>query len=206
MVHGIIFQSHIGLLVPAQCVCVLNPEGSLPKERSKVGEECQYEMRPVSLTLKSVLTSSLTFADHVFDLTHLSSTEKPIQLSSESIHTKIYTWFKTQSWQTMLPARERNQNITTMLRGVKCTSLINISNTGRFNGVPVKQYSLSSSDFFPTSHLPCYPLPIPLRAPLSSPGRDTKGPVRQSNQELPWMAGAYISPSIPRYLSRQKFI
>lgn len=57
--------------------------------------------------------------------------------------------------------------------------------------------------FFFTSHLPCYPLPIPLRAPLSSPGRDTKGPVRQSNQELPWMAGAYISPSIPRYLSRQ---
>lgn len=57
--------------------------------------------------------------------------------------------------------------------------------------------------FFPTSHLPCYPLPIPLCTPLSSPGRDTKGPVRQSNQELPWMAGAHISPSIPRYLSRQ---
>lgn len=56
---------------------------------------------------------------------------------------------------------------------------------------------------FSTSHLPCYPLPIPLCTPLSSPGRDTKGPVRHSNQELPWMAGAHISPSIPRYLSWQ---
>lgn len=55
-----------------------------------------------------------------------------------------------------------------------------------------------------TSHLPCYPLSVPLHAPLSSAGRDTKGPVRQSNQELPWMAGAHISPSIPRYLSWQK--
>lgn len=73
-----------------------------------------------------------------------------------------------------------------------------------FSQTTAKQYSPSS--FPPTSHLPCYPLPIPLRTPLSSPGRDTKGPVRQSNQELPWMAEACISPSIPGYISRQKFI
>lgn len=36
-----------------------------------------------------------------------------------------------------------------------------------------------------------------LSAPLSSAGHHTKGPVRQSNQELPWMAGAHISQSHP---------
>lgn len=64
---------------------------------------------------------------------------------------------------------------------------------------PGGQYSLSS----PSPLSPSPSLFSPRSLPLSSPGRDTKGPVRQSNQELPWMAGAYISPSIPRYLCRQ---
>lgn len=102
----------------------------------------------------------------------------------------------------MRSKHDNNTCSSSLTPQVNSTSLLDILNTAHFNGVPadnIPSYSFFSS----SSHLLCYPLPIPLRAPLSSPGRDTKGPVRQSNQELPWMAGAYISPIHPLDISRQ---
>lgn len=205
-------------------MCVWEPTRAICLQKG------QRWVRSVSVPLKSLLTSSLTFT-HCLQVSISAQKKQKKKNSLYSGHQwekrpKVTTkssrgkgrradwrkWLMIRLKQTetrrglkphmsafgMLWRRSKQY----LMAGTELTA--QYFKHWAFSQSTAKQYSPSS--FPPTSHLPCYPLPIPLRTPLSSPGRDTKGPVRQSNQELPWMAEACISPSIPGYISRQKFI
>lgn len=203
-------------------VCVRTHKGNLPTERSKVSEECQcasqvtayFQPDIYSLPTSRHLCTKKTKKNSLYSGHQWEKRPKVTTKSSRGKGRRAdwrkWLMIRLKQTETRRGLKPHMSAFGMLWRRSKQYLMAGTELTAQyfkhwaFSQSTAKQYSPSS--FPPTSHLPCYPLPIPLRTPLSSPGRDTKGPVRQSNQELPWMAEACISPSIPGYISRQKFI